>query len=562
MKLLASALAGRSIDVVGVDHGEPSWTDGTRIFVDRSSSHRDQIRAVAVQAALLAEGSLAPAVMAALIRKDPLNRRYLAIEGSRALAAQEQLLPPIVGATIDRSIVSRTDGPESSLALAQAKDPIAPAPAMFGVIRPRLVRFDTTSDSHEQTGRRVPRHMRSEAMAELDDAEDDESALSSDSVNPVGGGGAVGRLLQRFLGSSRSRGGGNPGAETPTHRTGRGSHRGSRARSSATAPISDDAAFFGRSGAIYPEWNVYDRSYRSGWCTVAEVAPEARTHDAVDAPDTTALRRALARLGMDLERRHRQPQGDDIDIDALVEARVDLLAGSAPDETVYVDSLRQRRDLSVLVLLDVSGSSGEPSVTGGTVHEQQRRAAADLTFAISELGDRVALYGFRSQGRSFVQVLPLKRFNDAADAGVLRRLGELSPGAYTRLGAAIRHGASILETDGGTARRLLVVLSDGFAYDHGYEGVYGEADARRALSEARRRGTACVCLSIGARTDLEDLRRVFGTAAHASIPNAEQLTTTVGPLFRSALRLTSAQRRTFQRRERTRERLRIERKSA
>src|SRR5262245_66563188 len=128
LKLLASALAGKVIDVVGVDHGEPSWTDGTRIFVDRSSSHRDQIRAVAVQASLLAEGSLAPGIMAALIRRDPLARRYLAIEGSRALAAQEQLLPPFVGATIDRSVASRTDGPESSLVLAQSKDPIAPAP--------------------------------------------------------------------------------------------------------------------------------------------------------------------------------------------------------------------------------------------------------------------------------------------------------------------------------------------------------------------------------------------------------------------------------------------------
>ena len=100
----------------------------------------------------------------------------------------------------------------------------------------------------------------------------------------------------------------------------------------------------------------------------------------------------------------------------------------------------------------------------------------------------------------------------------MRRLDGLVPGAYTRLGAAIRHGAAVLEKRGGTSRRLLVVLSDGFAYDHGYEGAYGEADARRALAEARRRGTGCLCLSIGAGTDAEALRRVFGTAAHATIP--------------------------------------------
>ena len=52
----------------------------------------------------------------------------------------------------------------------------------------------------------------------------------------------------------------------------------------------------------------------------------------------------------------------------------------------------------------------------------------------------------------------------------------------------IRHGSAVLEARGGTSRRLLVVLSDGLAYDHGYERTYGAADARRALIEARRRG--------------------------------------------------------------------------
>ena len=105
----------------------------------------------------------------------------------------------------------------------------------------------------------------------------------------------------------------------------------------------------------------------------------------------------------------------------------------------------------------------------------------------------------------------------------MRRLHGLVPGAYSRLGAAIRHGAAVLEDRGGTSRRLLVVLSDGLAYDHGYEPAYGAADARRALAEARRRGTGCLCLSIGASTDAETLRRVFGSAAHATIPRTEQL---------------------------------------
>ena len=220
-----------------------------------------------------------------------------------------------------------------------------------------------------------------------------------------------------------------------------------------------------------------------------------------------------------------------------------MLAGAAPDEAVYLDSLRRRRDLAVLILLDVSGSVAEPGATGQTVHEQQRAAAAALTAALHEIGDRVALYAYHSRGRSAVQLVPVKRFDDDLDTLVMRRLHGLVPGAYSRLGAAIRHGAAVLEERGGTPRRLLVVLSDGLAYDHGYEPAYGAADARRALAEARRRGTGCLCLSLGASTDVETLRRVFGSAAHATIPRTEQLSQVIGPLFRSALRSAEVPRR-------------------
>jgi nitric oxide reductase activation protein len=267
-------------------------------------------------------------------------------------------------------------------------------------------------------------------------------------------------------------------------------------------------------------------------------------------------------LGLGLDRCHRQLQGDDLDIDAVVEARIEVLAGSLPDEGVYIDSLRRRRDLAVLVLLDISGSSGQSGAGGATVHEHQRSAAAALTAALSDLGDRVALYGFYSKGRSAVHMVRVKSFDDEMDSRVMRRLGGLVPGAYTRLGAAIRHSASILEDRAGTPRRLLVVLSDGFPYDQGYERPYGEADARRALAEAGRRGTGCLCLSVGVGTDLAALRRVFGTAAHAVVARPAQLNGVIGPLFRAALQSADFQRRTSLRKARTRERIEIERGTA
>jgi nitric oxide reductase activation protein len=153
-------------------------------------------------------------------------------------------------------------------------------------------------------------------------------------------------------------------------------------------------------------------------------------------------------------------------------------------------------------------------------------------------------------GRSDVQVTAVKRFDQRVDNAMHQRLGALSPGAYTRLGAAIRHGAAQLEKHGGTTRRLLLVLSDGLAYDHGYDGEYGEADARRALSEARRRGTACLCISVGAVSEPAALRRVFGTSAHASVASPEQLVPIVRTLFHTALGSAEAQRRRFTRAQR------------
>jgi nitric oxide reductase activation protein len=314
-------------------------------------------------------------------------------------------------------------------------------------------------------------------------------------------------------------------------------------------------------GASYPEWDVHRRRYRPDWCTVLEVEPGEDELAPLVAPDLHAYRRPLARLGLELERSRRQAQGDDIDIDAAVEARVDAIAGTMRDDGLYLDNVRRRRDLAVLILLDISGSAGEPSTTGGTVHEHQRDAAVALMVALHDFGDRVAVYGFRSQGRTAVRVVPVKRFGEAVDELVMHRMGGLVPGGYTRLGAAIRHGAAILDEGAGTTRRLLIVLSDGFAYDHGYEGTYGEADARRALAETRRRGTGCVCLSIGAGTDAATLQRIFGSSAHAMIPRSELLPGVIAPLFRSAVRSAEAQRRAFVRRERSVERLEIGRRT-
>jgi hypothetical protein len=544
--LLASGIAGRALDVSPAMSGEAPWTDGSTLFLDASASADDQVAALAVQASLIAAGSLEPAIARHLSGRPAVTRRYLAVEGHRALASSENLLPPSARSLIDRDAAARADSPGASLALALGRGAIAGPPPSFGMIRPkRLLASAGPGQAAAPAPARGPEPRRSQARNTRD-----EDAGTSDAgpvleffANSAGGRGALAWLLQRMLRLGRDPAGGPVGAGASAKvRRAPGAGRGATRTAGAAGALRELAAAR-RHGMTYPEWDANRGRYRLNWCTVHEADPRPADGAPLAVPDTHALRRPLARLGMGLDRCRRQFAGDDVDIDATVEARVDALAGAPRDQAVYIDTLRRRRDLAVLVLLDISGSAAERGARGKPVHEQQRAAAAMLTAALHGLGDRVALYAFYSQGRSAVHLVRVKDFDDTLDTLVMRRLGGLVPGAYTRLGAAIRHGAAMLADRGGASRRLLVVLSDGLAYDHGYEGPYGEADSRRALAEARRRGTGCLCLSVGTGTDLVSLRRVFGTAAHASVAGPEHLGRVIGPLFRAALGSAELRRR-------------------
>ena len=549
--MLASAFAGRAVAVDAQRPGEPAWTDGQTVFVDQSLPARTNLAAIAVHASMIAAGSLDPDVVRPMVRHSRWAKRYLAIEGHRALIANADVLPRVLASLGDPDIARRSNSPAESLNLASGREPLDDPPPDFGVLRVgKLMAAATRGAKHaeKQTPAHVPRGRQRQEIEELDDGEVDDTDDPDLFTSPVGGGGSIGKRLKKMLSSARKTGnrGGPPGADNPTHRTHSGK-RGAHAVSSLATAASEDgidhAADLSARGVKYPEWDFTRRSYRADWCTVVEIdlATKVSASPAID--DAIGLRRPLARLGMGLHRRRRQAQGDDIDIDAVVEARVEAMAGSVTDDSVYLDSLRRRRDLSVLLLLDISGSTAEAGTLGRTVHQQQRTVVANLTVALHDLGDRVALYAYYSQGRSAVSMVPVKKFDDHLDSQVIRQLNSLEPGAYSRLGAAIRHGSAILAARGGTSRRLLVVVSDGLAYDHGYERAYGAADARRALTEARRRGTGCVCLTVGADTDVQSLHRIFGSAAHASIVRPGELTSVVGPLFRSAIRSAEVKRR-------------------
>src|SRR5271166_5606201 len=156
--MLASALAGRPVAVAELQASEPSWTDGQTIYVDGSAPVPARLSALAVQASLIAAGSLEPDVVRPLVRHPRLARRYLAIEGHRALVSNTDLLPGILASVGDRDIASWSQSPADSLSIATGRAAIDdPAPG-FGVIRPGKV-LAACSRGAEQQDEANARHV-------------------------------------------------------------------------------------------------------------------------------------------------------------------------------------------------------------------------------------------------------------------------------------------------------------------------------------------------------------------------------------------------------------------
>ena len=554
--LLASAAAGVPLAVVQGD-ADP-WVDGRTVHIRHDLDARTQ---VLLQGALIAAGSLRPELLRKLQGHPALARRYLFLEGHRALRELERLLPPGACPEPGPCPVDLPADATGSLALARTRLRLPEPPDWFGALRPRhVVPVEPTSPGGGLTTRDLARIGRlaegeedDEDTARDGDGDGEHEGTSSGGsalLQALAGPGAetaLAKAMRKLLRRGLTGGGGSgAGSELRIGRLRRGrpgtsggiviSLDGGRDRSSApTQP----------GVAVYPEWDERRQEYRPDWCTVSEVAPRPEELVPLDRPARhDALRRELSRLGLGVERNRRRPDGHDLDIDAAIESCVAMRAGESGDGAVYVDNLWRRRELSALVLLDASGSGAEQSPHGGTVHERQRTAAAALVDTLAILGDRVAAFAFRSMGRASVSYTVLKTFDEPFGSLTMSRIGGVEPAGYTRFGAAIRHGAHLLTTHGGTPHRLLVVISDGFPYDDGYEGRHAEADVSKALEEARTAGVGCLCLNFGSTTASDVSARIYGATAHAVAPDIDALAPSMLRLFRGALITSETQSRT------------------
>jgi Mg-chelatase subunit ChlD len=541
--LLAQAVAGRRVAVIGGAQ-ERAYTDGESIFLPELPERMLQASLV-VQASLLAVGSFEGPVMARLTGRRALRLRYLSLEAARAADALASVLPTWVQALVAEVY----DGPIPSSAresLAWAAEPrraVTEAPAWLGTVKPiKVLRANPAGLGGAPTDADRNGSSREEMLRELDDEEESERSrilelFSAPIRNPLAS------MIQKFFGMGRAPGAeGGGGAELPVGGRTVGPVGPNAKAAQAPAGMSQNLTAVPL-GRRYPEWDFRRRAYRDDWCAVAEFDPPRAEEEAQPISTTDSrLRRQLAQLGLTHERYRRQAEGDVLDLTALIELVVDRTAGHPVDPRVYETKRRTAHDLGVLVLLDATGSTGE-SAEGARVFDEQRVLAARLTAALEELGDRVATYGFYSRGREAVRFLRVKDFDDRYDRAAQRRLAALVPGGYTRLGAAIRHGAHVVRTRAGTSMMLLVVVGDGLPYEDGYEHRYAQEDSRRALHEAVARGIGCACVSVRASTEEDVLARVWGDIPHRRLEDASALARHVQPLFGDAMRAARASKR-------------------
>ncbi|HEX7155693.1 MAG TPA: nitric oxide reductase activation protein NorD [Burkholderiaceae bacterium] len=280
----------------------------------------------------------------------------------------------------------------------------------------------------------------------------------------------------------------------------------------------------------YPEWDYQIQAERPRWVTVIEPrAPEGEPA-AIDAvltrhkPIAGRLKRVIEALQpQGVQRLRRLEEGDEVDLNAAVAAMVQLRMGERPDPRVMMRNVRRRRDLAVLLLLDLSESTADKvRGTDQSVLELARDATALLADAMHRLGDPFAIHGFSSDGRHDVRYLRFKDFDAPYDEHARARLAGMRSGLSTRMGAAMRHAGQLLQRCP-QGRKLLLVLTDGEPADVDVrDPQYLRHDARKAVEALSRSGITSYSLSLDPRAD-QYVARIFGQRNYRVLDRVERL---------------------------------------
>ena len=282
------------------------------------------------------------------------------------------------------------------------------------------------------------------------------------------------------------------------------------------------------SSLSYPEWDYRINAYRQHGATIRIREPDSGSQQWVDQTLAThrsmldTIRRRFEMLSAQRARVRKQLDGEELDLESYIDSYADFRAGLPMAQAVYQTHRRRKRDMAILLLIDVSGSTDSWISANRRVIDVEREALLLVCIALQRMGEPYSVQAFSGHGPHAVTVRTIKQFDENYTNDVARRIAALEPEQFTRAGAAIRHASTTLMREP-AAHRLLLLLSDGKPNDVDlYEGRYGTEDTRQAVTEARLQGIFPFCLTVD-RQASGYLPAMFGARQYALLPKPESL---------------------------------------
>lgn len=294
----------------------------------------------------------------------------------------------------------------------------------------------------------------------------------------------------------------------------------------------------GQGEFLYPEWDGILRDYRPHWCRVVEQYGKEGPPEFVDdtfhtyGPIIRLIRRYFETMRPEAFRRlGRQSDGEEIDIDALVEWMVDRRGGNDSTDRIYATRHKQDRQVAVSFVVDMSGSTSRKiGSRARPVIDIEKEGLLLLSEALGAVGDQFAMFGFSGQSRNAVEVYVLKDFQDRAGGRLGLKISGIQSHKQNRDGAVIRHATTRLLQQA-TKVRVLILISDGKPLDDDYGDEYSLEDTKMALREARQKGIHPFCVTIDqAPTDY--VKRMYGDVSYLVVDDVEALPTRLPNIYR------------------------------
>ena len=282
---------------------------------------------------------------------------------------------------------------------------------------------------------------------------------------------------------------------------------------------------------LYDEWDHSRQKYRKEWCQLREIEVEGKPSDFVEQTLNKHrsllkhLHRTFEALRDEDRRIHKQPYGEDIDLDAVISSYADMVNGEEVSQNLFIKQRKVDRNIAVMFMVDMSGS------TSGWINDMEREALVLLCESLEVLGDRYAIYGFSGLTHRRCDLYKIKDFEESYSTTVKNRIASIKPQDYTRMGAAIRHLSKLLSRVEAKTK-VLITLSDGRPDDQdGYRGAYGIEDTRRALIEAKFLGIHPFCITIDDEA-MDYLQHMYGPVNFTIVDQVDKLPYKVSDIYR------------------------------